>query len=784
MIPFNGRKLMRICRLLGLTLVLMAVGRSSLLAQVVEVPPLEVGDSVSVRESVRTLAERATSVHEDADPVRYLGNLARLQLASGEPAKARGTLDSLRSLPDAPGASDDPDLIALEIHLAAWLEAAEGQAESDAAEGRAEFEAAEGRVGFDTAYGEAFREAMERLTGTEVLDVTWYLETPGFVFENRLEAALDRLRGVREMEVAEAVTLIHSYLSHRIHAEAEPLLTALIAEEEHRRYDVQTDVLIETPEGATLSAIVVRDRAVTEAMPTALTFTIYADTAAYRQRAMAAAAHGYVGVAAFSRGKHLSTDVIRPYEHEVDDTHAVLDWISRQPWSDGRVGMYGGSYDGFAAWAATKRLHPALKTIVPWVPAIPGYGLPMENNVFLNANYGWAFFVGNDRYLDYATYNDGERWGSLNEAWYRSGRSYREIDQVDGAPNPHLQRWLRHPAYDEYWQAMVPHGSEYERIDIPILSINGYFDDGQNSAVRHFEEHYAHNPDAEHFLLIGPYDHFGVQARRKPSELRGYTVDPVARFDTQGLTFQWLDHVLKGGPRPELIQDRVNYQVMGANRWEHAPSIAAMGSETLRLHLTDGVSGEHFRLANERPAASGTLEQLVDLGDRTSERNSYYPFPIVRQEPAFDSGLSFISEPFDEPVTVSGSFSGSLQATSNKRDLDFHVVLFEVRPDGTLFQLSYHLGRASFAQDMSTRRLLTPGRVERLPFARTRLVSRELQEGSRLLVVLDVNKDSFHQVNHGTGRDVSDESIGDAHDPLEVRWHTDSYVEVPVRRRP
>jgi len=757
---------MRIFRLLALTLGMMAAWQAPLSAQVLDVPALTANDPVRLQESIRSLAERATPAYQDADPVVYLGNLARLELAAGDPAAALGTLESLRSLPNAPGASDDPGLVALEIHLAAVQGA-----------GR------EG-AGFEAAYGEAFREVMESLTGIEVLDVTWYLETPGFVFENMLQAALDGLEGVRKLEVAEAVTLIRTYLLHRVHAEAEPLLAPLIAEEERRRYSIETDVLIETAEGATLSAIVVRERAVNEPMPTALNFTIYADTVALPQRAVAAAAHGYVGVVAFSRGKHLSTDEVRPYEHEVDDTHAVLDWITTQPWSDGRVGMYGGSYDGFAAWAATKRLHPALKTIVPWVPAIPGYGLPMENNVFLNANYGWAFFVGNDRYLDYATYNDRERWNSLNDEWYRSGRPYREIDQVDGTPNPHLQRWLEHPAYDEFWQAMVPHGSEYEHIDIPILSINGYYDDGQNSAVRHFEEHYEHNPDAEHFLLIGPYDHFGVQGRRKPSELRGYTIDPVARFDTQELTFQWLDHVLKGGPRPELIQDRINYQVMGANRWEHAPSIAAMGSETLRLYLTDEASGEHLRLATERPAPSGTLEQVVDLADRTSARNSYYPFPIVRQEAAFDSGLSFISEPFDEAVTVSGSFSGTLRATINKRDLDFHVVLFEVRPDGTTFQLSYHLGRASFALDMSARRLLTPGQAETLPFARTRLVSRELQEGSRLLVVLDVNKDAFHQVNYGTGRDVSDESIADADEPLEVRWHTDSYVDVPIRRPP
>jgi predicted acyl esterase len=70
--------------------------------------------------------------------------------------------------------------------------------------------------------------------------------------------------------------------------------------------------------------------------------------------------------------------------------------------------------------------------------------------------------------------------------WYASGRPYRQIDQVDGTPNPWLQRWLDHPSYDAYWQAMVPYGDQFNDIRIPVLTITGYYDDGQISALQYF----------------------------------------------------------------------------------------------------------------------------------------------------------------------------------------------------------------------------------------------------------------------------------------------------------
>jgi predicted acyl esterase len=229
-----------------------------------------------------------------------------------------------------------------------------------------------------------------------------------------------------------------------------------------------------------------------------------------------------------------------------------------------------------------------------------------------------------------------------------------------------------------------------------------------------------------------------------------------------------------------LIQDKINYQVMGTNQWRHAPSLEKMRNSDLTLYLTDQKNGAHHRLSSEAPTAPGALHQEVDFADRKTSNNDYYPFPIVGKKPNLSNGFSFLSAPFEEPMCVCGTFSGVLKARINKKDMDIGVVLYEVLPDGQLLHLSYFVGRASYARDRSVRQLLTPGQVESIPFAKTRMVCRQLRKGSRLLVTLNINKNRFAQINYGTGKDVSDEDIGDAKVPLQIEWQTDSFVKIPI----
>lgn len=550
-------------------------------------------------------------------------------------------------------------------------------------------------------------------------------------------------------------------------------------------YEVNDRVMLRTRDGATVSGILVRRRDAAGRLPTVLQFTIYVRPGQDLAGLKEIADRGYAAMIAYSRGKYLSPDAIAPYEHDGNDAYDVIDWISRQPWSNGAVGMFGGSYNGFTQWAAAKKLHPALKTIVPYVANRPGMGLPMENNIFINPNYQWAFYVGNNKTLDDAVNEDRDRFRKMQFAWWNSGVAYRTIDKVDGTPNPFLQRWLQHPAYDAYWQAMAPWQQDFAQIRIPVLSVDGYYNDSQASGVNYLREHMRHLPAAEHYLIIGPWGHFGAQ-RGGEKELNGMPVPAAALIDTKAITYEWLDHVLKGAPKPAILKDRINYQVMGTDQWRSAPSLEAMSNQTLELYLdasasSAGPRGAHS-LSAVAPANEAFLHQEVDFKDRERFDNDYYPGSIITKEIDTSSGYIFVSAPFEEEVLFNGAFGGEILARINKRDFDVGVTLYELMPDGRYFHLSYVINRASFAKDPTRRVLLEPGKVQSIPLGTTKMVSKRLSRGSRLVVYLNVNKNPFSQLNYGTGKDVSDETIADATQKLEVEWSNRSHVSVPMLR--
>jgi hypothetical protein len=742
-------------------------------AQTFALSSADVADSAALARSMPRLAAEVLAAYRDANRERFLANVFRLQILTGRYDDAAASLAEGRRLrasrPNAP-----PQARAAHVQYAIYV-----AARRRAATGR----------GFAAAFAESFRAEFGTLDDATAALVARAILVSASTVAGDLWWATPDQTGKTTVSLEDALTLLGVYAAVDAYRAFAGMPAPLVAQDEARRYVITRNVAVPTPDGATVCAIVVRPRAAEARLPALLQFTIYADSVASVREALRAAAHGYAGVTGFTRGKACSPDRIVPYVHDGADAAALIDWIAAQPWSDGRVGMHGGSYSGFTAWAAAKHMPRPLRAIMVGAPVAPAIDVPMEGNVFWNFVYPWPFYTTNDRWLDDATYNDRPRWDRLYREWYRTGRPYRELDRIDGTANPVFAEWLAHPTVDGYWAAMIPQGGEYARITIPVLQTAGYFYGGPGGAAYYFLEHHRHNPRAEHYLLVGPYDH--LQAQRgvvtplgdTATFIAGYEIDPVARIDiVADLRYQWFDYALRGGTKPAMLQDRVNYQLMGADVWKHAPSIAAASNGRLRLYLSPGRPGAPHGLRATPAASTAFIEHTVDLADR-SDVDARSGGGIVSRTIDTSTGITLVSEPLDQETELTGLLSGRLELVANKRDFDFTVALYELTPGGEYYQLPPYTSRASHVASVRDRRLLTPGTRERLDFASNlRMMGRRAAAGSRLVMVLGVVKNPRQQINYGTGKDVSDESVADAGEPLTIRWFGSSYIDVPIRR--
>ncbi|WP_449401454.1 CocE/NonD family hydrolase [Chryseobacterium wanjuense] len=540
---------------------------------------------------------------------------------------------------------------------------------------------------------------------------------------------------------------------------------------------VRDSIIIQTKDKATLSLTLIFNKN-QEPQNTILVNTIYPDRKNI-DLVKNFVLNGYVGAILHTKGKYLSDSSIEPFEHEADDINEAISWIIKQPWSNGKVGMIGGSYLGFSQWAAAKRLHPALRTIVP--EAATGVGtmsLPMNNNIFMCYSLQWLDCVTSNKMVDTKSFYDNAKWNSIFKKWYESGKSFRKLDSIGGKPNVIFQKWLNHPAYDEYWKKMIPYKDEFSKINIPVLSVTGYYDVDKSGVLYYFKQHYQYNQNAEHYLIIGSYDHWGAQGFIK-KELRGYKTDPVASIDLNKIWLEWFDYILKNKPKPEFLKDKINFQVMGANRWGSAHSIEVSEKNKIRFYLEN--DGKSLALSPSKNKKENFSFLKVDLKDKTdADELLNLKYNILDHFIYTKNNLFFKTKPFEHPFELTGNFSGNLSFSINKKDVDLYVSLYEETSEGQYFLLSSYVSRASFAKDNEKRNLLTPGKIETIPINNYDFISKKIEKGSRLVLITGIVKSPFWQLNYGTGKDVSDETVADANEPLEIKFYNTSFVEIPI----
>jgi hypothetical protein len=309
-------------------------------SQLIEFPAAAAADPAVLSKAMPGLARTVLAAYREDDRRKYLDTLFRLQMVAGQFADASTALSELRAMP-ASTVSPQPGATLVVYEMLATARIQQNRDGST----------------FDDAFRRAFRETFAKLD-----DPTSALVLRALVLANQtaLRADLhDRLKqqsGKTTISLADARNLIRAYHAEEAFRSLTPLAPALVAEDDGRRYVIDKDVPVRTPDGATVCAIVARPRAAPGRLPALLEFTIYVDADQNLNGARRAASHGYASIVGFARGKGCSPDKPVAYVHDGSDAAALIDWISRQPWSDGRVGMYGGSYSGFTQWAAAKHM--------------------------------------------------------------------------------------------------------------------------------------------------------------------------------------------------------------------------------------------------------------------------------------------------------------------------------------------------------------------------------------------------------------------------------------------
>ena len=150
--------------------------------------------------------------------------------------------------------------------------------------------------------------------------------------------------------------------------------------------------------------------------------------------------------------------------------------------------------------------------------------------------------------------NDFNRWNTLKNTWYKTGVAYNKLDSLDGEVNKLWNTYMQHPSYDDYWKKMIPYKEEFAKIDIPILTITGYYDDSQRGAMYYYNQHHKYAKNPNHYLLIGPYDHWTAQSKPQES-LRNYKLDKSALINIEeDIIYQWFDYVLNGKEKPSILK--------------------------------------------------------------------------------------------------------------------------------------------------------------------------------------------------------------------------------------
>jgi putative CocE/NonD family hydrolase len=486
---------------------------------------------------------------------------------------------------------------------------------------------------------------------------------------------------------------------------------------------VERNVSIPLRDGVVLRGDVYRPNTA-EPCPVLLQRTAYGKqtaTASGMLNALAAADRGYAVVIQDCRGRYESEGEWTPFFCEIDDGYDTVEWCAAQPWSNGRVGMYGMSYVGASQWLAAISTPPSLQCIFPVMTAADYYDgwIYQGGALYLGFTAAWTAQFLALPHVPRLGLPEAEAKKEEAQLMGGLGRLKRTLSDMplDKLPwlakeglAPYFYEWLRHPSRDEYWER-INILAHHDRVAVPAFNVGGWYDLFLAGPPRNFaglcERAANATARAGQKLLIGPWAHNNPSISITGERNFG----PKATVVLEDLQFRWFDHWLKDIDSGLLEEPPVRIFVMGSGwRDEQEWPLARTEYQDFYLHSggrANGLNGDG-RLGAQPP---GTEQPDLYLYNPLNPVGSIGAGGAYDQTPAEQQTdvLIYTTPPLQAPIEVTGNVRLILHAATTATDTDFYAKLVDLGPDGYAQNLCDGILRGRYRESMREPRPLTPG---------------------------------------------------------------------------
>jgi uncharacterized protein len=468
------------------------------------------------------------------------------------------------------------------------------------------------------------------------------------------------------------------------------------------------------------------------------------------------ARRGYVHIVQDVRGRNDSDGEWKPFVHERQDGYDTIDWIAKQNWSDGNVGMIGGSYLGSAQWSAAVEAHPALKCIVPQVsPPDPFFNFPIDHGVpMLFSALWWSNFVKDKKVPAVPEI-------PKNIENLKTLPLVKIDDEALGRDIPFFNEWLEKQTPSAFAGANFM--ADMDKVKIPVLHISGWWDgDGIGTKLNWARMRSLGNKNQ--WLIYGPWTHLF----NSTSRIGDVDYGPEAIIDLDSIYLRFFDAWLKHKQVNWEQQPKVRVFVTGINQWRELNDWPDSRSREQTFFLSsrgpaNGVAsvGELVPAAPKRqlpdrytydPAVAEIPKEMKNIkafGDLLAAAST-----VVKLEAKEKGVLIYRTAPMNEPLEIGGPIELDLRFTTTARDTDFFASLADIDEKGTMRAIG--IGgkiRARYLSGWETPSLLTPGKVYKATIELWD-TAHQVKKGHRLAVLITSNAFPGYARNLNTGEPV------------------------------